>query len=96
MKDWVKRIKIVLTNLSEPKRTGVITSVQEHQSVIVPEPLYASIKEESIHRSNSMSTLPSLYKKDQGDGDYLNRSMDDCPMTGLGHLNAIARTAKCT
>merc|ERR1712013_726391 len=87
MKDWVKKIKIVLTNLSEPKKTGVITSALEHQSVIVPEPLYASIKEESIHRSNSMSTLPSLYKDDQRDGDFLNRSMDDCPMTGLGQID---------
>jgi hypothetical protein len=81
MKDWVKHIKTVLTSLAEPKRTGVNTSA------IVPEPLYASIKEESIHRSNSMSTLPSLFRADQGEGDFLNRSMDDCPMTGLGQTD---------
>ena len=90
MKDWVKHIKAVLTNLAEPNRTSAnthrVASIQEHQSAPVPEPLYASIKEESIHRSNSMSTLPSLCRGDQG-ADFLNRSMDDCPMLGLGHTD---------
>jgi hypothetical protein len=91
MKDWVKQIKAVLTNLVEPNRTAVstpkVTSILEDHSTKVPEPLYASIKEESIHRSNSMSTLPSLCRGDQGEADYLNRSMDDCPMLGLGHTD---------
>eukprot|EP00090_Calanus_glacialis_P047010 TRINITY_DN9518_c0_g1_i5.p1 TRINITY_DN9518_c0_g1~~TRINITY_DN9518_c0_g1_i5.p1 ORF type:complete len:629 (-),score=132.62 TRINITY_DN9518_c0_g1_i5:17-1903(-) len=91
MKDWVKQIKAVLTNLVEPNRTAVntpkVASILEHHSTTVPEPLYASIKEESIHRSNSMSTLPSLCRGDQGEADYLNRSMDDCPMLGLGHTD---------
>jgi len=91
MKDWVKQIKTVLTNLLEPNRTLLnppkVASIAEHQPPTVPEPLYASIKEESIHRSNSMSTLPSLCRGDQGDADYLNRSMDDCPMLGLGHTD---------
>ena len=90
MKDWVKQIKAVLTNLVEPNRTAVntpkVTSFLEHHST-VSEPLYASIKEESIHRSNSMSTLPSLCRGDQGEADYLNRSMDDCPILGLGHTD---------
>jgi len=90
MKDWVKHIKAVLTNLAEPNKTSAnthrVASILEHESAPVPEPLYASIKEESIHRSNSMSTLPSLCRGDQG-ADFLNRSMDDCPMLGLGHTD---------
>jgi len=90
MKDWVKRIKLVLTNMQErevnkagPKHREVDPIYEESmlskQEINIPEPLYASIKEESIHRSNSMSTLPSLFRG-QGKSDYLNRSMDECPM----------------
>ena len=49
----------------------------------MPEPLYASIKDGSIHRSNSMSTLPSMYR-DEGDLPWLNRSMEVDPVYGLG------------
>ena len=48
----------------------------------IPEPIYASIKNESIHRSNSMSTLPSLCRED-GDMAWLNRSMEVDPVYGL-------------
>ena len=51
----------------------------------IPEPLYASIKEESIHRSNSMSTLPSVYG--QRDTNWRNRSMDEDPVHGLHGVN---------
>ena len=52
----------------------------------IPEPLYASTKEGSIHRSNSMSTLPSFYR-DEGDLPWLNRSMEVDPVYGLGGVD---------
>ena len=97
MKNWVKQIKVALTEIveteaskSSSKESRVTSTVDQtlfkEQESPFSEPLYASIKEESIHRSNSMSTLPSLCK-DQGEAEYLNRSMDECPMFGLSSID---------
>eukprot|EP00092_Neocalanus_flemingeri_P054474 GFUD01064149.1.p1 GENE.GFUD01064149.1~~GFUD01064149.1.p1 ORF type:complete len:542 (+),score=142.40 GFUD01064149.1:157-1782(+) len=97
MKDWVKRIKLVLKGILETEGNNInmqastVTSIVD-QSIsrgpefTIPEPLYASIKEESIHRSNSMSTLPSLCN-DRAEAEYLNRSMDECPVLGISSMD---------
>ena len=74
MKDWVTRIRSALEGLQhqgDKEQTAVDsgpTSLPSETSrapasprrdTIIPEPLYASIREESIHRSNSLSTLPN-------------------------------------
>ena len=93
MKDWVTRIKEVLERGSaEEQHRSLPGEVARGPSVrkgstAAPEPLYSSIREESIHRSNSMSTLPSLCRE-MGDGeDWLNRSMDEGPVCGLGGVD---------
>ena len=95
MKDWVTRIRSVLEEMqgkeepvslpSEPLSRAAST----RRDTIIPEPLYASIREESIHRSNSLSTLPSLCRDPLGDegGDWHNRSMDEGPVCGLGGVD---------
>ena len=75
MKDWVTRIRSALEGLqhqgdkeqetvdsgptSLPSETSRAPTTTTRRDTIIPEPLYASIREESIHRSNSLSTLPN-------------------------------------
>jgi hypothetical protein len=91
MKTWVTRLKSALKNLNtagpEEKREGILkTEAPDKRSPLarkeIPEPIYASIKNESIHRSNSMSTLPSLCRE-EGGMPWLNRSMEVDPVYGL-------------
>ena len=102
MKDWVTRIRSALEGLqhqgdkeqivdSGPTSLPSETSrapTSTRRDTIIPEPLYASIREESIHRSNSLSTLPSLCRDNLGEGDdWHNRSMDEGPVCGLGGVD---------
>ena len=83
MKDWVTRIRSVLEGLQgKEEESGPVSLPSEvsrtastRRDTVIPEPLYASIREESIHRSNSLSTLPSLCRGDAlGEGeDWHNR-----------------------
>ena len=83
MKTWVSRIRSAIRNISrkEGKLQGggeaspsSITASKAEPS----EPEYASIKDYRIHRSNSMSTLPSLCRDEAGERlKCLNRSMHE-------------------
>ena len=95
MKDWVTRIRSVLEALQGKEESGPVSLPTEvsraastRRDTVIPEPLYASIREESIHRSNSLSTLPSLCRDPLGEeGDWHNRSMDEGPVCGLGGVD---------
>jgi len=95
MKDWVTRIRTVLEGLQGKEESGPVSLPSEvsraastRRPSVIPEPLYASIREESIHRSNSLSTLPSLCREPLGEeGDWHNRSMDEGPVCGLGGVD---------
>ena len=96
MKDWVTRIRSVLEGLQgKEEESGPVSLPSEvsrtastRRDTVIPEPLYASIREESIHRSNSLSTLPSLCRDPLGEeGDWHNRSMDEGPVCGLGGVD---------
>lgn len=96
MKDWVTRIRSVLEGMQGKEESGPVSLPSEplsraastRRDTVIPEPLYASIREESIHRSNSLSTLPSLCRDPLGEeGDWHNRSMDEGPVCGLGGVD---------
>ena len=78
------RKKVLLYLLQ--KNEEPLQKTSPYQKKCIPEPLYASIKEGSIHRSNSMATLPSFYR-DEGDLPWLNRSMEVDPIYGLGGVD---------
>jgi len=99
MKTWVAKLKTSLKNINsnisakkDGKREGNLKTVEvsDNRSPLtrkqIPEPIYASIKNESIHRSNSMSTLPSLCRE-EGDMAWLNRSMEVDPVYGLSGVD---------
>jgi len=92
MKTWVAKLKSSLKHQNH-RQDGNLKSkeVPEKTSPFArkefPEPLYASIKEESIHRSNSMSTLPSTLCREEGSLPWLNRSMEVDPVYGLSGVD---------
>ena len=66
MKDWIIKIKSFMN-----KKTGMMQPNPERnpsmrRDTAITENLYASIKEASIKRSNSMSTIPSQCNDRQG------------------------------
>jgi len=88
MKDWVLRIQAVL-NKETTRHAGSERNHSMRRDTAVTENLYASIKEASIHRSNSMSTIPSQHKEHMGGPyDWHNCSMDltpTCPLSTEDH-----------
>jgi len=89
MKTWVSRIRAAIRNIS--RKEGKLLGRREEGEVSQGspssitankaepnEPEYASIKDYRIHRSNSMSTLPSLCRDEAADRlKCLNRSMHE-------------------
>ena len=89
MKTWVSRIRAAIRNIS--RKEGKLVGRREEGEVSQGspssitankaepnEPEYASIKDYRIHRSNSMSPLPSLCRDEAADRlKCLNRSMHE-------------------
>jgi len=85
MKDWIVRIQAVLNKKTE-RRGRSERNHSMRRDTAITENLYASIKEASIHRSNSMSTIPSQHKEHMGGPyDWRNCSMDLAPLSTEDH-----------
>jgi len=88
MKDWIIRIKSFISNKVLTRQAGTERNPSMRRDTAVTENLYASIKEASIQRSNSMSTIPSQHNHPIGLApDWHNRSMDLGPVCTVGGVD---------